>query len=306
MAIRFVCETCGKLLQTEDIHAGMSVPCPDCNATVTVPQPGQAAFVEFSCLSCGTPFRVPVDMAGKRTHCPDCNATLEVPGPTYASGPADPGIAVASSPPLPPVAFGTEPPPPPPPMSGLTGFGAALPPRRGAPVQEEKPRPVYIPGQKKTSPAVVIMLILCGVIALFVLIMTITKPSEEKSVKTYDLFATIKYNTGTDQLKLKNQSAKPWQDVLVQIHAGSVIYSYRVSSVMPAGGDVNISIRSFSAAGHPPLDPFKTRPQKIVVSAMRSDGNRGSRTIAWWGQASFSKTRPSVNTEKPDATTHGD
>ena len=289
MAMRFVCETCGKLLQTEDIHAGMSVACPGCNATVTVPQPGQVAFVEFSCLSCGTSFRVPVEMAGKHTHCPDCNTSLEVPGPTQTSAPAS---------------FVTEPPPvPSPPLSSST-VATGAPPHRRVPIQEDKPRPVYVPGQKKTSPATVIMLVLCGVIALFVLIMIIIKANEKKPVKTYDLLAKVGYNTGTDRFELKNQSAGSWKNVRIQIHVGSVVYSYSVNSVMAPGDDVNIPIRSFSADGHPPLDPFKTRPQKIVISAIRSDGNKGSRTINWWKRENFPTTRPGVNTKTPDATTH--
>ena len=276
MAIQFVCDKCGKLLQTEDFQAGTALQCPGCKATVMVPPPGQPAFVEFACLACGTTFRVPAHMAGKRTHCPECNAALEVPSAlntlTTSPPPTPPSPPPAVVPPVAPPQINTEPPPVPP----------FSPPRT---VSRPAEHTDYVPGETQDNTTGMILLIICGVLLLLTMIGLVYYFTRPRTASADTILVAVNYKRDKDELDITNQTVSAWEDVLLEIHVGDVIYKCSPPSPWPARRTVTVSLRSFSASGQPPLDPFRIRPDKLVVWATLPEGIRTSRTVPWMRQS---------------------
>jgi DNA-directed RNA polymerase subunit RPC12/RpoP len=85
MELRFACPTCGQHLSAIAAQIGVTAPCPNCNAAVTVPKtstlplPAQAPLVRFACASCGQHISATRAQIGVTAPCPNCNAALTVP-----------------------------------------------------------------------------------------------------------------------------------------------------------------------------------------------------------------------------------
>src|SRR5262249_20217851 len=78
------CPTCGQHLSAIPAQIGVTAPCPNCNAAVTVPKtstlpPPPVPLLRFPCPSCGQHlFAIPAQI-GVTAPFPNCNATVTVP-----------------------------------------------------------------------------------------------------------------------------------------------------------------------------------------------------------------------------------
>jgi DNA-directed RNA polymerase subunit RPC12/RpoP len=83
--IRFACASCGQHISATRTQIGVTAPCPNCNAPVTVPiastlsPPSTAPLVKFACASCGQHISATRDQIGVTAPCPNCNAAVTVP-----------------------------------------------------------------------------------------------------------------------------------------------------------------------------------------------------------------------------------
>jgi predicted RNA-binding Zn-ribbon protein involved in translation (DUF1610 family) len=83
--IGFACASCGQHLSATRAHSGVTAPCPNCNAAVTVPKtstlslPAPAPLVRFACPSCGQHLSATRAHSGITAPCPNCNAAVTVP-----------------------------------------------------------------------------------------------------------------------------------------------------------------------------------------------------------------------------------
>src|ERR1043166_2426990 len=85
MGIRFTCPSCGQHISATRAQIGVTAPCPNCNAAVTVPKtstlppPPPAPLVRFACPSCGQHISATHAQIGVTAPCPNCNAAVTVP-----------------------------------------------------------------------------------------------------------------------------------------------------------------------------------------------------------------------------------
>ena len=85
MELRFACLTCGQHLSATPAQIGMTAPCPNCNAAVTVPKtstlplPAPWPLVRFACRRCGQHISATRAQIGVTAPCPNCNAVVTVP-----------------------------------------------------------------------------------------------------------------------------------------------------------------------------------------------------------------------------------
>jgi predicted RNA-binding Zn-ribbon protein involved in translation (DUF1610 family) len=83
--IRFACASCGQHLSATRAQIGVTAPCPNCNAAVTVPTtstlppPALGPLVRFACPSCGQHISATRAQVGVTAPCPNCNALVTVP-----------------------------------------------------------------------------------------------------------------------------------------------------------------------------------------------------------------------------------
>src|SRR5262245_48613231 len=85
MDLRFECPTCGQHLSATRSQIGVTAPCPNCNAAVTVPTTSTlpslapSPLVRFACPSCGQHISATGAQIGVTNPCPNCNAAITVP-----------------------------------------------------------------------------------------------------------------------------------------------------------------------------------------------------------------------------------
>ena len=85
MLLRFACPKCGQHISATPAQIGITAPCPNCNAAVTVPKTSTlpprapALLVRFACPSCGQHISATRDQIGVTAPCPNCNAAVTVP-----------------------------------------------------------------------------------------------------------------------------------------------------------------------------------------------------------------------------------
>jgi DNA-directed RNA polymerase subunit RPC12/RpoP len=85
MLLRFACPTCGQHISATHAQIGVTAPCPNCNAAVTVPKsstlppPARSPLVRFACASCGQHISATHAQIGVTAPCPNCNAAVTVP-----------------------------------------------------------------------------------------------------------------------------------------------------------------------------------------------------------------------------------
>jgi DNA-directed RNA polymerase subunit RPC12/RpoP len=85
MELRFSCLSCGQHISATGAQIGMTAPCPNCNAAVTVPKtstlppPALGPLVRFACASCGQHISAATAQIAMVAPCPNCNAAVTVP-----------------------------------------------------------------------------------------------------------------------------------------------------------------------------------------------------------------------------------
>jgi hypothetical protein len=85
MLLRFECPSCGQHISATGAQIGVTAPCPNCNAAVTVPKtstlpaPRPPPLVRFECPSCGQHISAIRSQIGVTAGCPNCNAAVTVP-----------------------------------------------------------------------------------------------------------------------------------------------------------------------------------------------------------------------------------
>jgi predicted RNA-binding Zn-ribbon protein involved in translation (DUF1610 family) len=85
LLVRFACPSCGQHISATGFQSGVTGPCPNCNAAVTVPKtstlppPAPAPLVRFACASCGQHISAARGQSGTVAPCPNCNAAVTVP-----------------------------------------------------------------------------------------------------------------------------------------------------------------------------------------------------------------------------------
>jgi len=83
--IRFACASCFQHLSATRAQIGVTAPCPNCNAAVTVPTtstlppPALGLLVRFACASCGQHISATLAQIGVTAPCPNCHAAVIVP-----------------------------------------------------------------------------------------------------------------------------------------------------------------------------------------------------------------------------------
>ena len=83
--IRFACASCGQHLSATRAQNGITAPCPNCDAAVTVPTtstlppPALGPLVRFACARCGQHISATRAQIGVTAPCPNCNAVVTVP-----------------------------------------------------------------------------------------------------------------------------------------------------------------------------------------------------------------------------------
>ena len=85
MELRFACPTCGQHLSAIPAQIGVTAPCPNCNAAVTVPNTSTLLpsapepLVRFACPSCGQHISATCAQIGITAPCPTCYTAVTVP-----------------------------------------------------------------------------------------------------------------------------------------------------------------------------------------------------------------------------------
>jgi ribosomal protein L37AE/L43A len=85
MDLRFACPSCGQHISATRAQIGVTAPCPNCNAAVTVPKtstlppPAPTPLLRFACPSCGQHISATRAQIGVTAPCPNCNAAVTVP-----------------------------------------------------------------------------------------------------------------------------------------------------------------------------------------------------------------------------------
>jgi phage FluMu protein Com len=81
MDIEFDCEQCGQHLAIEEAGAGLTIQCPKCKQSLTVPSPKK---IKFRCGKCGRLLQCDEGFAGEAFQCPKCHESLTVPASDVA------------------------------------------------------------------------------------------------------------------------------------------------------------------------------------------------------------------------------
>jgi uncharacterized paraquat-inducible protein A len=74
--IIFKCEACRNHLVVDEARRGMSVECPDCHASITIP----SVLVVHQCPHCQQRLMLPPAMKGELVHCSSCQGEIRLPG----------------------------------------------------------------------------------------------------------------------------------------------------------------------------------------------------------------------------------
>src|SRR4029077_16912961 len=93
MDLKYECPSCGQHLSATRAQIGVTAPCPNCNAAVTVPKtstlppPAPAPLLSLTCPSCGQRISATRAQIGVTAPCPNCNAAVTVPKTSTLSPP---------------------------------------------------------------------------------------------------------------------------------------------------------------------------------------------------------------------------
>jgi hypothetical protein len=80
MDIRFRCNSCGHSFGVDQNSAGkVTMHCPNCGGTSTVPKAATGTDITFYCDQCGQSIAIDAVCAGLRAECPKCGQPLTVP-----------------------------------------------------------------------------------------------------------------------------------------------------------------------------------------------------------------------------------
>jgi predicted RNA-binding Zn-ribbon protein involved in translation (DUF1610 family) len=94
--VKFACASCGQHISAARTQIGVTAPCPNCNAAVTVPKtstlpnPPPAPLIRFACASCGQHISAARTQIGVTALCPNCNAAVAVPKTSTLPNPPPP------------------------------------------------------------------------------------------------------------------------------------------------------------------------------------------------------------------------
>jgi predicted RNA-binding Zn-ribbon protein involved in translation (DUF1610 family) len=83
--IRFACVSCGQHISATRSQIGVTAPCPNCDAAVTVPKastlppPALGPLIRFACRSCGQHISATRGQIGVTAPCPNCKEAVIVP-----------------------------------------------------------------------------------------------------------------------------------------------------------------------------------------------------------------------------------
>jgi phage FluMu protein Com len=87
--IFFKCEACGKYLLVDDVAAGLSIKCPDCDASITIPK----WLVVQQCPNCNRVLTASAAMKGELVRCPSCQGEVQIPGQLPHEADGKPSVA---------------------------------------------------------------------------------------------------------------------------------------------------------------------------------------------------------------------
>ena len=73
--ILFICRHCGVHLSADENDVGISMPCPECAKTISIP----SGDILFECSECGKALIGSADSRGHSFHCPYCDLEVVVP-----------------------------------------------------------------------------------------------------------------------------------------------------------------------------------------------------------------------------------
>src|SRR5262249_38313969 len=85
MDLRFACPSCGQHISATRAQIGVTAPCPNCHAAVTVPKtstlppPAPWPLVRVACPNCGQHISATRAQIGVTAPCPNCSAAVTVP-----------------------------------------------------------------------------------------------------------------------------------------------------------------------------------------------------------------------------------
>jgi len=72
--MKMVCPACGGHVQFAALNAGQRIPCPQCQAPITLRQPD--ASLKMTCVLCGGRIEFPPHAVGQKIECPHCAKTI--------------------------------------------------------------------------------------------------------------------------------------------------------------------------------------------------------------------------------------
>jgi phage FluMu protein Com len=74
--IFFKCRVCGKYLVVDDEGAGLTVDCPDCRASISIPD----LLLVHECPHCKQIVKAACEMTGELVLCRSCQTEVRLPG----------------------------------------------------------------------------------------------------------------------------------------------------------------------------------------------------------------------------------
>jgi phage FluMu protein Com len=74
--IFFKCRVCGKYLVVDDEGVGLAIDCPDCHASITVPD----LLLVHECPRCKQIVKAACEMMGELVLCRSCQTEVRLPG----------------------------------------------------------------------------------------------------------------------------------------------------------------------------------------------------------------------------------
>ena len=221
---------------------------------LTYPDPPEALsrevlmVVRFTCSVCGNLIQLSQGAPGEFIRCPFCAATLTLP---------------VSPPPTPT---------PPPVPSSMPAYRPSSP--------SDREHPSYVPGKHRTGAPGIVVLVVCGVFGVLILLALLYHFKRSETV-VYDLYASLIFNYGTDDLLIRNESREPWKDFTAQVHAGDLVFSFSGPATVQPGASVTVNLSQFLSPAKSRLDRLKTPPSKIVISATLPSGAKVSQIMPW-------------------------
>jgi len=111
--ISFMCSECGAMISAPPSSAGQQGECPFCNATIKIPEKGDAEeitssgpqqasvpsgdFILFACDDCGQEIECSSSMCGLSASCPACGSQVTIPMSSTVAPPQPDGSSLTAS-----------------------------------------------------------------------------------------------------------------------------------------------------------------------------------------------------------------